>query len=158
MSTRANRIRSRKRRGSILLDAVIGMFILVMATLSYLSLTVVTHRSHAISKDESKASQMVARLLEQVQLLKPSDLNVTTLKAMNLIDSGSVSPPYSFTNIPLDQGTLYSPSTALIQGTGTMNVATMANGSVRVTATINWKSTTGKSRSFTSGTIIGAYK
>ena len=151
-------MRRRKQRGSILLDAMIGVFILTMATLAYLSLTVVTHRSQTISKDETKAAQMVARLLEQVQLLKTSDLNVTTLKAMNLVDGNSVGSPYSFTNIPLDQGTLYSPSKVLINGTGSMSVATLANGSARVVATINWTSTTGKAKSFTSGTIIGAYK
>lgn len=158
MSTRAKRFSRRVRQGSILLDALVGIFILTIATLSYLSLTVVTHRSHVISKDDTKASQMVARLLEQVQLLKPSDLNVTTLKAMNLVDNGSTGSPYSFTNIPLDQGTLYSPSKTLIDGQGVMRITTMANGSARVVATINWKSTTGKSKSFTSGTIIGAYK
>jgi Tfp pilus assembly protein PilV len=158
INARDKHVKRRRLRGSILLDAMIGVFILTMATLAYLSLTVVTHRSQAISKDDTKAAQMVARLLEQVQLLKTGDLNVTTLKAMNLVDADSYGSPYSFTNIPLDQGTLYSPSKVLINGTGTMTVSTLANGSKRVVATINWKSTTGKSKSFTSGTIIGAYK
>jgi Tfp pilus assembly protein PilV len=150
--------RRRKIQGSILLDAMVGVFVLTIATLSYLSLTVVTHRSQVISKDETKAAQMTARLLEQVQLLKTSDLNVTTLKAMNLVDTTSTGSPYSFTNIPLDQGTMYSPSKALTQGTGTLTVSTLANGSKRVLATINWTSASGKQRSFSSGTIIGSYK
>lgn len=150
--------RASKRRGSILLDAVVGVFILTVATLSYLSLTVVTHRSQVISKDESKAAQMVARLIEQVQLLSTRDLNVTTLKAMNLVDSSSTGSPYSFTNIPLDQGTLYSPSKSLTNGTGTMTLTTLANGSVRVVATVGWTSSSGKAQQLTSGTIIGGYK
>jgi len=137
---------------------MVGVFVLTIATLSYLSLTVITHKSQVISKDDSKASQMVARLLEQVQLLSTRDLNVTTLKAMNLVDSSSTGSPYSFTNIPLDQGTMYSPSQALSAGTGTMTITTMANGSAQVVATVTWRSTTGITRSFTSGTIIGAYR
>ena len=141
-----------------MLDAVVGVFILTIATLSYLSLTVVTHRSQVISKDESKAAQMLTRLIEQVQLLSTRDLNVSTLKAMNLVDTNSYASPYSFTNIPLDQGTLYSPSKSLPNGTGTMTVTTLANGSMRVVATINWTSSSGEPQSLTSGTIIGAYK
>lgn len=158
MSTSRTHSRRRNKKGSILLDALIGVFILTMATLSYLSLTVVTHRSQVISKDESKATQMVSRLLEQVQLLKTSDMSVTTLKAMNLVDSNSTGSPYSFTNIPLDQGTMYSPSKALTNGTGTMTLLPLNNGSLRVVATIKWMSSSGEARSFTSGTIIGGYK
>lgn len=158
MNAPQRRTRMPRRRGAILLDAVIGVFILTIATLSYLSLTVVTHRSQVISKDESKAAQMLARLIEQVQLLSTRDLNVSTLKAMNLVDSSSTGSPYSFTNIPLDQGTLYSPSKSLPNGTGTMSLITLANGSIRVVATISWTSTSGKSKQLTSGTIIGGYK
>lgn len=145
-------------RGSILLDALIGVFIVTIAALSYLSLTVITHKAQAISKDDSKAAQMTARLLEQMQLLTTRDVNVSTLKAMNLVDSSSTGSPYSFTNIPLDQGTMYSPSQALPDGKGSMSVVTLANGSVRVVATVTWRSASGTARSFTSGTIIGAYR
>lgn len=155
--SRAHRTKQRIA-GFILVDALIGVFILVLAVLSYLSLTIVTHRSQDISKNETKAAQMVARLLEQVQLLKPSDINSTTLKAMNLVDANSYSSPYSFTNIPLDQGSGYSPSQVLRNGAGVMNTSTLANGSVLITATITWKSSTGQSRSFKSGTILGAYR
>lgn len=158
MSTPQLKSRRRSIKGSILLDAMIGVFVLTIATLSYLSLTVVTHRSQIISKDETKAAHMTARLLEQVQLLKTSDLSVTTLKAMNLVDTNSTGSPYSFTNIPLDQATMYSPSKALTNGAGTMTVDTLTNGSKRVVATINWTSASGKQMSFTSGTIIGSYK
>lgn len=140
------------------MDAMLGVFVLTIAVLSYLSLTVVTHKSQVISKDDSKASQMIARLLEQVQLLTTRDLNVSTLKGMNLIDTNSYESPYSFTNIPLDQGTMYSPSMALTDGTGKMTVQTLANGSMRVIATISWLSTTGAKKTFTSGTIIGSYR
>lgn len=137
---------------------MVGIFVLTIAMLSYLSLTVITHKSQVISKDDSKASQMTARLLEQLQLLSTRDLNVTTLKAMNLVDSTSTGSPYSFTNIPLDQGTMYSPSQVLVNGTGTLTITTLANGSAQVVATVSWRSTTGMTKSFTSGTIIGGYR
>lgn len=137
---------------------MVGIFVLVIATLSYLSLTVVTHRSQILSRDESKAAQMTARLIEQIQLLKVKDLNPSTLKALNLVDADSTGSPYSFTNIPLDHGTGYSPSKVLIDGTGRLTISPMANNSSRVVATVFWKSTTGKSRSYTTGTIIGGYR
>lgn len=158
MSTRARPRLSRRRRGSILLDALIGMFILVVATLSYLSLTVVTHKSQVISKDESRAAQLAGRLIEQVQLLTTRDVNVKTLTALNLVDYGSTGSPYSFTNIPLDEGTRYSPARVLTQGKGVLTVTKLANDSLRVVATISWKSKTGVSKSYTTGTIIGSYR
>ena len=137
---------------------MVGIFVLVIATLSYLSRTIVTERSHFISKDETRAAQMAARLVEQIQLLKVKDVNPSTLRALNLIDTNSTASPYSFSDIPLDYGTQYSPSQVLRQGTGRLTMATMANGSIRVLATINWRSTSGRARSYTTGTIIGAYR
>ena len=158
MSTRARPRISRRHRGSILLDAMVGIFILVIATLSYLSLTVVTHKSQVISKDESKAAQLAGRLIEQMQLLTTRDVNVQTLTALNLVDNFSTGSPYSFTNIPLDEGTQYSPARALNGGKGTMTITKLANDSYRVVATITWKSKTGASRSYTTGTIVGSYR
>lgn len=137
---------------------MIGVFVLTVATLSYLSLAVSMHRSQVISKDESKAAQMTARLLEQLQLLSTRDLNVTTLKAMNLVDTSSNQSPYSFTNIPLDEGSMYSPAQVLNDGKGTLTVFTLPNGSTRLCTTITWRSASGEPRSYSSGTIIGAYK
>jgi hypothetical protein len=137
---------------------MIGIFILVIATLSYLSLTVVTHKSQVISKDESKAAQLAGRLIEQIQLLTTRDINVQTLTALNLVDNYSVGSPYSFTNIPLDEGTRYSPALALTNGKGVMTVTKLENESYRVVATISWTSKTGVTKSYTTGTIVGSYR
>jgi hypothetical protein len=137
---------------------MIGIFILVIATLSYLSLTVVTHKSQVISKDESTAAQLAGRLVEQLQLLTTRDINVQTLSALNLVDNYSTGSPYSFTNIPLDEGTRYSPAQALTQGKGTLSVYKLENDSLRVVATITWRSKTGVSKSYTTGTIVGSYR
>ena len=158
MSTRAKHRFPRRRRGSILLDAMIGIFILVVATLSYLSLSVVIHKSQVISKDESRAAQLAARMVEQIQMLTARDLNTETLKALNLIDSTSSTSPYSFTNIPLDHGTGYSPAKALTQGKGVLTLTKLANDSMRVTATISWRSKSGVTKSYTTGTIVGSYR
>ena len=137
---------------------MVGIFILVIATLSYLSLTVVTHKSQVISKDESKAAQLAGRLIEQMQLLTTRDINVQTLTALNLVDNFSTGSPYSFTNIPLDDGTQYSPAKALTQGKGVMTVTKLANDSYRIVATISWRSKTGVTKSYTTGPIVGSYR
>jgi hypothetical protein len=158
MSTRAKRSRFRLRRGSILLDALVGIFVLTIATLSYLSLTVTTHRSHAISKDDSKAAQMAGRLIEQIQLLKVRDLNVKTLTALNLVDKGSIGSPYYFSNIPLDEGTKYSPAQALVEGRGILFLEELSNKSVRATAFVIWRSSSGRTKLYRTGTIVGIYR
>jgi Tfp pilus assembly protein PilV len=137
---------------------LVGLFVLVMGTLSYMSLITITSRSQGISSEDSKAAQMTARLLEQVQLLKPADLNTETLTSLNLIDAGQDASPYSFTNIPLDEGTHYSPAQSLRNGTGQLKVTNLQNGSVLVETTITWTSPVGKQKTFTAGTIVGGYR
>ena len=141
-----------------MIDSLVGLFVLVMGTLAYMSLTSITGRSQGISSEDSKAAQMTARLLEQVQLLKPADLNTQTLTSLNLIDSGQAGPPYTFTNIPLDEGTHYSPARTLRNGKGTLNLTNLQYGSVLVETTITWQAPTGKLKTYTAGTIIGGYR
>ena len=147
-----------KKSGSVLIDALVGIFILGMGAVAYFGLLPVVHRSQQIAQQESKAGQIAARIAEEYGMLKPSEVNATTLTTMNLIDSGQTSQPWTVTHIPLDDATDYSPSKALENGAGTVTTSTIANGSILVTIQITWKSASGKSRSFTTGTIIGGYR
>lgn len=148
----------RTRRGALLVDLMFGVFVLAMAATTFFALFPTVHRSQAIAKEEAIAQQMSQRMLEQLQLLKPTDITVGTLTQLNLIDTGQSQPPYSFTNIPLDAGWRYSPAQALRNGTGTLAVTNLDSNSVRLTITIAWKSASGKSSSITTGTILGGYR
>lgn len=101
---------------------------------------------------------MCVRLIEQLQLLKASDVEAQTLSALNLIDAGQTEPPYSFSHIPLDEASRYSPSQVLQNGRGTLSVTTLDADSVRLDVTIRWTSSKGKEMSVSSGTIIGGYR
>lgn len=141
-----------------MLDALIGLFILGMGAIGYYSLLPVVHRSQEISQQESKAAQIAARVTEEFALLKPSEITYSTLRQLNLIDSNQTSQPWSFSRIPLDDGTSYSPAKVLRNGQGTITTSDLANGSVLVTVTISWTSPSGASRSFTTGTVVGGYR
>lgn len=147
------------RAGSVLLDSLIGLFILGMGAVAYFGLLPVVHRSSEISRQESRAAQIAARVIEQLGMLKPAEVNSSTLKQLNLIDGSSTEEqPWTFSNIPLDDGTSYSPAKVLRNGRGSIWMSSIANGSVLVTLEITWDSPSGASRSYRTGTIIGGYR
>lgn len=152
------RKRARRCRGALLIDLLIAVFVLSVASLSFFSLFPTIARSQRIAKDETIAQQMSQRLVEQLNLLKPSDITPQVLTGLNLIDSGQSQAPYSFSNIPLDQASRYSPSQALQNGTGSLAVTQLDAQSVRLDVTITWKSSKGKTMSVTTGTILGGYR
>jgi len=152
------RPRARRRRGALLIDLLIAVFVLSVASLSFFSLFPTIARSQRIAKDETVAQQMSQRLVEQLNLLKPSDITPQVLTSLNLIDAGQTQAPYSFSNIPLDQASRYSPSQALQSGTGSLAVTQLDAQSVRLDVTISWKSSKGKTISVTTGTILGGYR
>jgi Tfp pilus assembly protein PilV len=148
----------RKRAGAILVDALIGLFIVAMGAIAYYAVLPVVHRSHEIAQQESKAAQIASRVTEQFGMLRPSDISYSTLSALGVVDSGQSAQPWTFSHIPMDDGTDYSPAKVLRNGSGTITTSTIANGSVVVTVQITWTSPTGKARSFTTGTIVGGYR
>lgn len=152
------RPRQRRKRGALLIDLLIAVFVLSVASLSFFSLFPTIARSQRIARDETVAQQMSQRLVEQLNLLKPADITPEVLTGLNLIDTGQTQPPYSFSNIPLDQASRYSPSQALQNGTGTLAVTQLDAQSVRLDVTISWKSSKGKTMSVTTGTILGGYR
>lgn len=147
-----------KRRGSILLDALIALFIVGMGAVAFYGLLPVISRSHEIAQQESKAGQMVARVSEEFGMLKPNEVNLDTLTKLNLIDPNQGAQPWSFSHIPLDDGTGYSPAKILRNGTGTITTSNIANGSILIKINLTWKSPTGRARSLTTGTVVGGYR
>src|SRR4051812_5720400 len=127
-----------KRSGSIMVDALIGLFILGMGAVAYYSLLPTVHRGHEIAQQESKAAQIAARITEEVGMLKPSEVTASTLSQLNLIDANQGAEPWSFSNIPLDDGTSYSPAKTLRNGQGLITTTALAQGSILVTVQVNW--------------------
>jgi len=150
--------RRRRNRGALLVDVMLGIFMLVIATLTLMSLFPMIKRGEQMSKDESMAIQMVSRLIEHLQMLPADDLNAQTLTSLNLIDAGQTFPPYSFTHIPLDEASMYSPAQVLRDANGTINVTPLPDGSARVDLLLTYTSESGKTEQIKTGTIVGSFR
>ncbi len=151
--------RNRRIRGNVVLDSMLGTLVLGIGAVSFFSVYPMLHQSQLHAQEQSKAVQMATRLVEHIQLLPPQNLEANVLSDLNLIDEGQRSslPPYSFSRIPLDQASLYSPAQALSQGQGTMTIENLPTGSRRVTVEVRWK-TNGGWGSVKTGTIVGGYR
>ncbi|MBV6457143.1 MAG: hypothetical protein HONBIEJF_00250 [Fimbriimonadaceae bacterium] len=101
---------------------------------------------------------MVMRLLEHMQMLSVDNFEGPTLEALNLIDDGDGEPPYSFTHIPLDEASRYSPAQVLRNAKGLVDFDVLADGSVMVTASLSYTSASGKEQTIQSGTVVGAFR
>jgi len=128
-----------------------------MAALAFYAMFPAVYNSRLRSEQETKAIQISSRLIENLQLLKPANLTAATLSQLNLVDAGQAASPYSFSNIPMDDASIYSPSKVLPQGTGTLTTTTLGNGSILCKITITWGGK-GGTKSYTTGTVVGGYR
>ena len=137
---------------------MIGLTLLSMGAVSFYSVFPVLTKAHKIGDSQQKATLIATKMLEHLQLQSPNKLDATSLYAAQLIDAGQTSAPYTFSSIPLEDSTDYSPAKALKNGTGTITINNLQWGSKQVVVTVNWKSASGKSSTVTMGTILGAYR
>lgn len=159
MDMRPQRARvKRRQRGGLLVDVLIGMFFMIMATMSLMSLFPVIKRGEQISTEDTKAVQMCNRLVEHIQMLGAKDITVANLTALNLVDQGQASLPLSFTHIPLDEASLYSPHQVLRDANGNLNYQTIGGGAILVTVTLEYVSDSGQKRVIQTGTVVGAFR
>jgi len=149
---------SRRTRGALLLDVLIGIFMLLIATLGFLSLFPVVKRSQVASQQESAAILIANRMLEHLQMLRAQDVNITALSQLNLIDPGQSGDVLSFTHVPLDEASRYSPAQALKDGQGQMTITQLSSGSVKIDLVVSYKSPWGSTKQIATGTIIGGYR
>lgn len=140
------------------IDALTAIFVTALGAAAFFSLIPVVDKSQRIAREESLATQLCNRMIEQLQLLKPSDLNASTLSGLHLIDDGETSSPYSFTNVPIDYASHYSPSLALRNGTGSLRVIDLPNSSAEVRVRISWTSASGRARTVETGLILGGFR
>lgn len=159
-STRSNKLSAggSRRRGAFSIDALTAVFVTALGAAAFFSLIPVVDRSQRIARQESVATQLTNRMIEQLQLLKPSDINAGTLSQLSLIDPGQSAPPYTFSDIPLDEASRYSPSEALPSGAGLLEVVQLPNNSVELHVRISWRSSSGANRVTQSGTILGGFR
>jgi Tfp pilus assembly protein PilV len=150
--------KQRLRRGIILLDVLVGVFILALIAAGVFSLIPTITRSQELADGQSKATQMANHLLEQLQQLKPSQLTASQLTAAGLIDNGQSAPPYSFKTVPLDEATGYSPNRVLKNVTAQFNIVDIDSGSKRIELLMVWRSASGQAVTYNSGTIIGGHR
>jgi hypothetical protein len=150
--------RRHRRLGVISIDALTAIFVTALGAAAFFSLIPVVDKSQRIGRQESIAMQLNNRMIEQLQLLKPADVQPAVLSELNLIDAGQTASPYSFTNIPLDEASRYSPAQALPNGTGRLEVISLPNNSVEVRVQISWQSSSGRQRTVQSGTILGGFR
>lgn len=164
----------RKRRtqsGSLIIDTLVGLLIFALGAAAFYSLMPALQQGEKISKYESVAAQISGRMIEHLQTLRPSEVTADNLTQMNLIDAGQTQSPYSFTNVPMDQATLYSPSQALPNGRAEMSIASIDSKALLVVIEVSWDAFAGRRRpakskappkqqrrTYTTGTVIGGYR
>ncbi len=159
MNMRLKRAQAKRRqRGAILVDVLIGMFFMIMATMTLMSLFPVIKRGEQISTEDTKAVQMCNRLVEHVQMLGAKDITIENLTALNLVDKDQNALPLSFTHIPLDEGAMYSPYQVLRNADGNLTYKTINGGAILVTITLQYDSDTGKKKVIQTGTVVGAFR
>jgi hypothetical protein len=141
----------------LLLDGLIGAFILSLGAAAFYSMFPIVQRSNIQAQHETRAVQMSSRLIEHLQLLKPENLNGPTLIQLNLVEPGQNASPYSISRIPLDEGSMYSPAQVLPQGQGRLILTPLAANSIMAEVEISWMSG-GTRRFYRTGTVVGGYR
>jgi hypothetical protein len=151
-------LRKRLTKGALLVDVLVGMFFLVLSTLTLMSLFPIIKKGEQTSTEESKAVHMCNRLIEHIQMLPADDITAENLAALNLIEPNQTAQPYSFTHVPLDEASRYSPAQALRDANASLTFTDVGTGSKRVLITLTYKSDTGQSRTLKTGTVVGAFR
>ena len=142
----------------MLLDVLTAVFVLALGALALFAALPVTQRSGKLASDQAKATYMATKYIEQLQVLRTADLTVSNLSTLNLIDANQDALPYSFANVPIDDGSYYSPARTLKNATATVNFTNITAGCVRCDIVMTWKSASGVTETLSTGTIIGGYK
>ncbi len=150
--------KTRTRRGSLLIDVMCALFILAMGVLAIFSTLPASKATQIMSADQANATYLSTKYIEQLQFLRTSQLTASTLKNLNLIDADAVSAPYSWANVPLDDGSYYSPAKRLKNAVATVNFTNIDSGAVRCDVVMKWKTPNGIQQTLTTGTIVGGYK
>jgi hypothetical protein len=144
--------------GSLLLDALIGSFLLLLSAMAFFALFPIIHRSSVMANQESTAVMIANRMIDHLQMLKTTNFTHEALNELHLIDPGQTQAPYTFTNVPLDDASGYSPAKLLPKSHAQFDIVNVADSCIRVEMLITWTSPSGEHRSLKTGTIIGGFR
>jgi type II secretory pathway component PulJ len=150
--------RKRRSQGFMLVDAIVGVMILALGAASFYGLFPVIRRSHVIAREEAQAVQISSRMIEHLQMLSTRDINLETLQHLNLVTKQNEKGEYIFTDVPMDDASLYSPRNVMIDGRGRFKVTELENDSLYIEVIVSWRSPTGRRKRTHSGTVIGGYR
>jgi hypothetical protein len=149
----------KSKRGAFAIDALMAIFVVSLGAAAFMSVTPVTDRAQRLAREDATAAQLCNRMIEQLRLLRPKDINYSTLRSLNMVDQNQPSAGvYTFTNIPLDEASKYSPAQLLRDGTGTLTVVDLPDNAKELRITMTWTSSSKKSRSVQTGTVLGGYR
>jgi hypothetical protein len=139
---------------------MMAIFVVSLGATAFMSITPVTDRAQRLAKEDALATQLCNRFIEQLRLLKPKDRNNTTLTQLNLVDQYSepYAGTYSFSHIPLDEASKYSPAELLKNGNGSLQIIQLPDNAKELRVTMTWTIASGKSRTLKTGTILGGYR
>jgi Tfp pilus assembly protein PilV len=153
-----NRGKRTKLTGTIMLDTLMAVFALSLGAAAFFALMPQVDRLERLARQNAVALHVATRMIDQLQMMKGNTITAANLTALNLITSGQTQSPYSFSTIPVDNATNYSPAETLKNGTGTLTVTPIDNGSVLCTVEIDWTSDAKKTEKLVTGTVIGGYR
>lgn len=149
-----------RKKGAFSIDALMATFIVSLGAAAFMSLVPVTDRAQRLAREDALASQLCNRFIEQLRLLKPKDINASTLTQLNLVDANSepASATYYFSHIPLDDASKYSPAELLRNAVGTMKIYDLPDNAKELRVSMTWTSSSGKTRSIKTGTVLGGFR
>ena len=91
-------------------------------------------------------------------MLPASEISFATLRGLNLIEDNVGDNGYSFSHIPMDEASIYSPAQVLEGAEATLAIEDIDANSKLATVAISWTTATGRERTITTGTVIGGYR
>lgn len=147
-----------KRRGALIIDVLIGFLVFGMGVAAFFATMPIFQSGQMISRNETIATQIANRMIEHLQTLRPQQLTPEVLEEMNLIEFGQTAGPYTFTHMPMDEASRYSPAQMLPEADAKLALVNIGSGSVRAEITISWKNPRAHAQTVKTGTIVGGYK
>ncbi len=123
----------RNRRGTTLIDVMVGLVLLTVAGLVYSATFPAGFRAVRQGGESKKAVAIAQAKIEQVKLLGYENLNYETMQSQGVIDSASATSPFVFTSVE-------SLTTQLPNPTGTLAISDYSVTTKLVVVTVNWRS------------------
>jgi type II secretory pathway pseudopilin PulG len=142
---------SRRKRGAMLIDAILAIYLVAIAALVLSATLGGAIVSRGLADQRTKATCVANRQIEAIKSLGYPNLNFASLQFYGLADASTSATTCTFTTC----GTTWDRvSTILPQGTGTITITDVTTTVKKVVVTVTWLSRTGN-RTVSVSTEIG---